>query len=312
MPTINTLHAPPPIRAGLYAVGLFDLLGQSNALAPFVGLSGPPEYMPTMQVEFGRIVSQVYAFREDFKSFFEGAEATKLVNSAPSSAPQEALALAAQMDSPEIKLQGFSDTVIAYVPLALLNGESSLYKLGSLLLSSVGTMLMSLARGVVVRGAIEASWAMEPYNGEVYGPALMCAYELERTAGWPRIVLGGNVGKLLQRESELGHDSMMAAMNAILAKQIAGMSFKDVDGKLAVDYLAPSVLAFLRDAVGDLQSLIDAAHVGLERQYEKHADNPKVRGQLRSALDYFELRTGVLNDGRRSNALFYAKLRHPT
>jgi hypothetical protein len=308
---METLFVPPPIRGGLYAVGLFDLLGQSNALAPFVGLNESPEHISRMQQEFGKIVSKIYAFRNDFISFFGGAEATKLTDSAPTGAPPEAIKLAAQMDGVKIKLQGFSDTVVAYVPLATTTGESSLYKLGSLFLSSVCTMLMSFARGAPVRGAIEASWAVEPYNGEVYGPALMCAYELEQKAGWPRIVLGDNVVTLLEREAVQTQSTVIAKMNAILARQIREMSFADVDGKRAVDYLGASMRVLISEAVDNLQALIDAAQVGLEQQLQKHQDCAKVRGQLTSAIEYFESREGPLDDNRRQHAAIYANLRHP-
>ena len=54
------------------------------------------------------------------------------------------------MDAFKIGMQGFSDTVIAYVPTAARSGKLSLYNMGSMLISVSATMLMSLVRGQVV------------------------------------------------------------------------------------------------------------------------------------------------------------------
>jgi hypothetical protein len=283
-------------------------LGQSNSLARYIDVEGSREYVEEMKQGFARISSRIYAFRDDIREFFQSAQLSRLVDSAPTGVPSEVLAVAAEFEREQVRLQGFSDSVVAYVPLGTRYG-ATLYRVGAMLISVASTMLFSMARGAMVRGAIDASWAMELSDREVYGPALMRAYHEESNADWPRVVVGDGVQKLWRSSARRTEPSPNDLMNVVFAKVESMLCFKDVDGKLSVDYLGSNMREFLRDGVDDLPALIDAAQVELERQLAIHEDDSKIQSKLQATLNYFESWEGPLNPARRGRAKTYERLR---
>lgn len=223
-------------------------------------------------------------------------------DSAPENAPAHAIAAVKELESAEIKFQGFSDTVVVYVPLAIAPGKISLYPITKMLFSAASTLLTTFARGSVVRGAIDVSWAIESFDGEIYGPALMSAYCLEQEAKWPRVRIGDNLVGLFNAQSKAPTTTAVDFANRFFAAVLGQFLFHDVDGKVTLDYLGSKMRAFIDTPETELPSLIDAAHVGLETELRKHSPDSKVAGQLRSTFTYFESRVGALSDSRRQNA----------
>lgn len=297
-------------RCGAYVIGLFDLSGTSNDLAPYIDISSVSESnIDTVQREFKHIVTKLYHFRRSMQDFFDAASDATLRDAAPEGVPAEALSLAAEFDTVQIKLQGFSDTVVAYFPLATSPGKTSIYKIAALLFSVASTMLTMFARGSVVRGALDVTWAIEPFEGEIYGPALMSVYDLERKAGWPRVVLGAGVRSLWATHGGLAATTPRSGMNKLLAKLQSQLAFRDSDGKFAVDYLGPQMLSMIGETTPS--GLIDAAQVGLETELAKRAGDATIESKLRSTITYFESRVGLLNDERRQRAAEFLKSQRP-
>jgi hypothetical protein len=294
------------IRGGVYAVGYFDISGQSNAMLPYIDV----EKSDGQEVKdaLTRIVRQLHNFRRDIREYFDGAVNESLVDAAPAGVSPDILPLIADYGSPQIKLQGFSDTVVAYVPLGTPKGALSIYGIGSLLISVASTTLTSFARGVVVRGAIDVSWGIEPFAGEFYGPALVSVYRLESNAVWPRVVVGAGILKLwttlLQSKMRVGVESA----NREFANIQSSLTFEDVDGQVAVDYLGTTMQDFIAGEVPGFPSLIDAAHVRLESMHDNYSNDQYIQDKLRSALNYFESRVGQLTESRRiAAAAFISK-----
>jgi hypothetical protein len=291
------------IRCGVYAVGYFDLCGQSNALRKYIAVNSAVGQTDAIQKDFSVIASQIHNFRNDIRKYFNAAREERLADSVPAGAPTGALAAAAELDSAEIKLQGFSDSVVAYVPLAPSQGRASIYPIAAMLISVASTMLTSLARGSVVRGAIDVSWAMEAFNGEVYGPALLSAYELEcRFANWPRVVLGDGIKSVWNAYKSHRPETPFDAMNRILAEMQSSVTFEDVDGQFAVDYLGEGMAKFIDSPTVDLPPLVDAAHAAIEAMLREYAGDSKIEGKLHHLHDYFIARKGPLTDDRRKRA----------
>lgn len=295
------------VRCGVYVVGFFDLSGQSNELLPYVDMNAVSVDFGNIKQDFLRIATLLRDFRRDISMFFKSASETLLASTAPPNAPTELLDFAEELDSPVIKLQGFSDTVVVYFPLAVSPGRASLYKIAVMLLSVASTMLTSFARGSVVRGAIDATWAMEPFDDEIYGPALMSAYRLESEAKWPRVVIGRNMLSLWKTFSNQTISTHLDGMNYIFANIQSYMVFRDTDGQVAVDYLGKTIQDLLMDALEP--GLIDAAYVGVESELRKRSGDAKIAGKLQATMEYFESRTGPLTvERRQSAAAFIAKL----
>ncbi|MGD9632730.1 MAG: hypothetical protein AB7G28_25110 [Pirellulales bacterium] len=291
------------VRCGVFVVGFFDLCGQSNQLRPYVELGSVSEdTKEDIQRDFERIARQLYHFRSDISKYFQAAREESLAGCAPTNALPEQIEMAKVIDSAGVKLQGFSDSVVAYMPLATTRG-ASLFHVAPLLISVASTMLLAFARGTIVRGAIDATWAIKLFDDEIYGPALLSTYELECQAGWPRVVLGPGIQSLWRMYQNQRDESFMGQMNRTLAKYQSDMAFEDVDGKIAVDYLGQGMQKVLLDSL-DME-LIDAAQIGLERELHKQMGNPKIEKQLQSTIAYFESRIGPLTDERRRRASEY-------
>jgi hypothetical protein len=303
---------PDETRVGVYVVGFFDILGQANALKPFIDVRDDANYLSQLQRELTRTINQLTLFRRDITRYFEAAIAVKLTENVPAGVTAEEMAMAADFESPQIRIQGFSDTIVVYVPLASPSGRLSLYGMWPLLFSVVNTMLTSFARGFAVRGAIDASWGTEPFAGEFYGPALLSAYGLETTtANWSRVVLGPGLRRLLNLMSRHSPQSPPEGANVALAQITSKWAFTDIDDTVAIDYLNPSMLELIEERDFELATLIDAAHVQLERLLEA-SPTERIREIIGGALNYFVERRGPLTAERRNRAANSEFLRRPS
>ncbi len=79
----------------------------------------------------------------------------------PDDASHELIEFAKDYQSPKVQIQGFSDTIVVYVPLSTPAGHTSLRSVPLLLISVANTMLLAFTRGFAVRGAIDMSWGIE-------------------------------------------------------------------------------------------------------------------------------------------------------
>jgi hypothetical protein len=290
------------IRGGVYVVAFFDVLGRANALRPLIEIRDDPQHPILVQREMNRVARILTQFRSDIQRFFRSAK-IDLTESVPADAPNDLVEFAKDYQSPKIKIQGFSDTIVVYVPLSTLAGHTSLRTVPLLLISVANTMLLSFARGFAVRGAIDMSWGIEIFEGEIYGPALLSACTLEtNSADWSRVILGRGIQRLLNTFIPLGAKSAYDAANVEYAKLLSTFAFSDVDGQMAVDFLGPSLLKFIGEPDSDSAPLIDAAHVTLEQLHDEASGTERHARILGGALDYFENRRGALTDQRRKRA----------
>ncbi|WP_372696570.1 hypothetical protein, partial [Immundisolibacter sp.] len=106
-------------------------------------------------------------------------------------------------------------------------------------LGLAGTLcLAGLATGRPVRGAIEIAWGVELQPGELYGPAVACAYELENAvAQYPRIVVGPETMRYLKRHANNPDQSVFASVDREFAALCLSMLARDEDGHWIVHYL---------------------------------------------------------------------------
>jgi hypothetical protein len=126
-------------------VGFFDVLGQSNALGSLIEIREDPQHTFVVQTELNRVARILLQFRNDIQKFFKAASEISLTESVPADAPDGLLESATDFQSPKIKIQGFSDTVVVYVPLRTPAGHISLRAIPLLLLSVANTMLLSFS-----------------------------------------------------------------------------------------------------------------------------------------------------------------------
>src|SRR5437667_5521932 len=83
------------------------------------------------------------------------------------------------MHRTKIKTQHWSDGLISYAALGDPDIKCRMNAMYGLVDMAGAAMLQGLAMRQPVRGAIDGAWAMEIRDGELYGPAIDNAYELE-------------------------------------------------------------------------------------------------------------------------------------
>ena len=105
--------------------------------------------------------------------------------------------------------------------------------------SLAGTLcLLGLATGRPIRGAIEIAWGIELRPGELYGPAVVRAYELEsEIAQYPRIVIGPEAVKFLKAHASNPEQDVFSQTDKELATLCLNMLVQDADGHWLLHYL---------------------------------------------------------------------------
>jgi hypothetical protein len=101
--------------------------------------------------------------------------------------------------------------------------------------------LVGLAGRAPMRGGIDIAWGVELYPGELYGPAVANAYQLEsEVAEFPRIVVGALAREYLEQILRDPDCSVAVQAAKKYAELCLGMLSQDDRGVLFLDYLAPT------------------------------------------------------------------------
>ena len=98
--------------------------------------------------------------------------------------------------------------------------------------------LLGLVRHRPVRGGVDIAWGAEIRPGELYGPAVIRAYELEsEVAQYPRIVIGHEVVRFLEAHRNNSGDDAAIRANQEYARHCLDMLAQDDDGYWILHYL---------------------------------------------------------------------------
>ncbi len=131
-----------------------------------------------------------------------------------------------------MKFFNFSDTAVritpVYTPLNIKNPFGYLYWE---ILSLVHIQHELIRQGIIVRGALSAGDIVKSW-GVMYGPGLVQAYELEKEACYPRIIIDELLFKELKINSSLRAHEYKEELG-----YISSLVRKDTDGYRFVDYL---------------------------------------------------------------------------
>ena len=212
-----------PVTFGYYCVALIDILGQQEALQRFKEIPRTDDERNDFIQIAKKTFGVVDGIRNMFDSFYSG------YNTPPP---------ADEMLKTDLKFQGFSDTIIIYVPLASISERIPINSIYAGLLACGSTLLYSMAAGHPLRGGIEIGIAAELYEGEIYGPALSEAYRLEsQVAQYPRIVVGRELTSYLWAYKNSSELDVRAKFIKGMAECCLGLLTQDVDGQPIVDYL---------------------------------------------------------------------------
>lgn len=222
---------------GWYVVAFLDLLGQQDALHK---LNALPNMENQVEVDaFKQNVSNstnpLYAlesfFKVAIKSFMEGTLDESMLLP-----PQQELLR--QLRSTPIFYRTFSDSLIVHIPFSKDISKFECRAIYSVLAATAATFLSCMVHSYAIRGGIELGLAWTLKEGEIYGPALARAHNLEsKIAQYPRIVIGEELIsflKVVEGQQAVTAEEKAHAYCATKSKELLAI---DDDGHTFLDWL---------------------------------------------------------------------------
>lgn len=236
-----------------YAIGFFDILGQSRRLRHTSDLESAAD-------DLNDTARSVQRLREFFRMSFEAF------------APYQ------QENASRIVSWGMSDAYVVAVPMARpsTDGEkaAALTDVQALLGASASAWLAALADGFAIRGGVEIGPATPLGESEVYGTALAEAYYIEaKIAQAPRIVIGQRLERFLRNASQLQkHPDPDVAAAAERAGNCRALLRED-HGLTLVDGLRPAV-----EGKSPAQcDVLEAALRHVRKEFDKHVQSEDLK-----------------------------------
>jgi hypothetical protein len=223
-----------------YCVSFIDLLGQREAirdqglLIPIESEEQRKAFHDILRNSIGAIIK----LHERAESMLAPLLKQNLDSPRRAALPPEQHAIWDDMQRTRIESQRWSDGLVSFVCLGdtgitcRMNGVFGIFGLA-------GTLcLLGLASGNPIRGAIEIAWGVELHPGELYGPAVARAYELEsEVANYPRIVIGPEAVKFLKAHAVNPEQDLCSQTDRELATLCLNMLVQDADGHWLLHYL---------------------------------------------------------------------------
>jgi hypothetical protein len=226
---------------GWHVVAFLDLLGQQDTLRKMTALPNieNQEEVAAFKHSIGELYRPLYAlqtfFRASIKPFMEGSiDETALLSSERE--------LLQQFRSTPIFYRHFSDSLIVHIPLRNDIGKFQCRAIYSVLAATASTFLSCMVNSWAIRGGIELGLAMDIEDGEIYGPALARAYNLESSvAQYPRIVIGEELIRYLQMVARYQAFTGEEKAQAGFAAKSLGLLAVDDDGRTFLDWLGSGI-----------------------------------------------------------------------
>jgi hypothetical protein len=274
-----------------YLVAFIDVLGQKEA---FQALENQPleDNHPKLIEAHKQTALFVETLRTGFKDFFDAYTAEK--EPSVKVAPEKMDQFKAMLKT-NLKHQRFSDCIQAYVSLHTDKYHSNAINgVFGALLACGGMLLLSLAMKKAFRAGIEVGLGTELDNGEIYGPVLYKAYELEsKVAEYPRIVVGPELVNYLTTLAN-AHEQLPdqtkedIELCKLMATNCLKMIVRDLDGVPILDYLGAEFLHSINEnseRAKEFQGVFNLALKFVESEYSKR----KQSGDKKLALRYYLL-----------------------
>ena len=266
------------IEIGNYIVAFIDILGQREALSKFTTLPAHDDYEE--RVKFKAFSKETFGVIEKLSSsiklFFNGYHNKKYVHSQI-------------MGYPEIKIQRFSDGLVCFLSLRDNLQRVSVGSVFGLLAACCSVFLTQLAEKHPVRGGIELGIGTELKEGEIYGPVVANAYDLEsNVAQYPRIVIGNELWNYLIKTTELNGNSQIERLNIQLASVCLRLLTIDYDGRPILDCLGEGFLKEINQE--PIKQLISKASEFIINQSEifQKKQNSKLAFRYTLLRNYFD------------------------
>lgn len=287
-----------------YLVGFIDILGQKERLRKIKSLPVNKEeydaFVKLVQETHGTVLS----FRKSFLRFFDGMFKPRPT---PTGLTEEQLAKFEELRKRAEKLKPtivpFTDAIVIYVPLS---DDASVIQVDGILstiLAISGSFLACIALGFVFRGGVEIGLARRISANEIYGPALVQAYDLEcKVAKYPRVVVGDELISFLKLTVANQDTETQSKANKVMAQKCLDLLMIDVDGRYAIDYLGEEYRRISQSLFPDVP---EKASSFLERVFLEIKEKRNTELCLRYSwlADYFENRLSLWQEPQMDKSL---------
>ena len=225
-----------------YLVGYMDLLGQRDALRRFPELIGNDKERSRILELLGSTFGRVHTFRQAFDKTFDSTRKMDpgILDQIPSE-QHERFNNSRRMD---IRFQYYSDCLAFFISLQPSERVTvPVYSVFGALVCCGGLFIEFMAKHIPFRGGIDVGTAGDFLPDEIYGPALVRAFDLEsKVAKQPRIVIGNALMEYLRDEQRRAGSSREDEIARRRASDALAMIGRDVDGVLILDYLGKAFL----------------------------------------------------------------------
>ena len=245
------------VNIGYYFVAFIDVVGQRDRLRQWVKLPSndvDKENVARILLDTSEYIKD---FREQFNTLFEAA--TKPTGLLDHLKPEQ-LAWVERRKKTILWRRGFSDSYFMTVPCWYESswGAHSLAIYGSLF-SICGLFIWALAKKRPFRGAVEVGLGTEISKEEVYGPVNVRVFELEKDAGYPRIIVGNGL---------LNHlDDLEKRCLDNLEGRHTKHSIQDCRKLITIDHTDTVILDPLGEGVKSVPGAVDTKMVELAYEF---------------------------------------------
>lgn len=277
------------LLASNYCVCFIDLLGQKDAVKGqgLIPRISTPEDAETFNKVVRESILTIEALQDQANNILHGLR-PKRKSAWKNSLSKEQHAIWDTLSHSKVKKQHWSDGLMAFSCLGDEQVRCHMNGIYSLFCMAGSLCFIGLGSRAPVRGAIEIAWGVEIKSGELYGPAVARAYELESTvAQFPRVVIGESAVNYLRLQAESTSKGMYADMDRNLARLCLDMIVVGPDKQPMLNYLGG---AFRAAVAQDLHaSMYSDAHSYVIEQLDTHRASgcAKLISRYEILLDYF-------------------------
>ena len=299
----NNQVVPPrddDIKFGQYVVGFLDLVGQAEVLRQMDSIPTNEEESAVFKHKVLTTLGSVLDLRSTFKQYFRGLmsseESNRLAETLSGKAKETFLGFF------EVKYgtQLFFDSVIVYSPLFGDSGSVTTIGVHGIIISGAMSMLLSLAKRKPLRGGMDIGVCTEIGDGDIYGPAVVKAHDLEeKVADYPRIVVGHDLILFLERNicagaMNLAGHALILKVNAENARIARNIICQDENNVPIIDFLGESIAEmFGADSVVQLAVKEARLYVASEFDRFSREGNEKLARRYARLNRYCESRAKV-------------------
>jgi len=280
---------------GYWLVGFVDLLGQQSAFLKadeaweLDKAAGQRLLKEALKSSVGTILGMrklLAQFRSAFRSTGTGEPGD----------PQELV----QWRKARVREDRWSDGIVLSTPLSPAEDHNPISAVFEILVGIGGLALMHLAAGRPLRAGVSIGGGIE-CEGELFGPALVKAYQLEsKAAGSPRVVVDAQVYKFLETQVRAPASAPMEKARREMALLIQSLLVKDEDGAVILDFAGP----WFQQNLPDAPELLSKARSFAQDSRKEHRTDKKLFERYSSVVRYLESRMPAesLVDGLKGNS----------